>query len=121
MTQWAQADLDRLGGTGEVRIEPARPDGSVRKGTPIWIVRVGDELYIRSYKGGGGAWFRHATAVGEGRIGGVDVTFVAPGPDDASRAAIDAEYRRKYGSGVYVDAMVADRAAEATLKLLPAS
>src|ERR671929_104609 len=50
-------------------------------GTPvtIWVVRVGDDLYVRSWHGRGGAWFRGTQGRHEGRIpaGGVeqDVTF----------------------------------------------
>jgi 4-carboxymuconolactone decarboxylase len=38
------------------------------------VVRVGDELYVRSYRGQGGAWYRAVQRRPEGRIrtGGVD-------------------------------------------------
>ena len=53
------------------------------------------------------------------RAGGVErsVSFVEA--DDDLRAAMDEAYRAKYGSGMYVDAMVAPSAAEAALKMVP--
>jgi len=46
----------------------------------IWVVRDGDELYVRSANGRDSAWFRGVQVRHEGRIwaGGVekDVTFV---------------------------------------------
>jgi hypothetical protein len=74
--------------------------------------RVGDDLYVRSWKGDGGAWFRAAQGRHEGHInvGGVgkDVTFVAQADADINQQ-IDAAYRTKYRrhGGRYVDPMVA--------------
>jgi hypothetical protein len=63
--------------------------------TTIWVVRVGDELSVRSYQGRRGSWFRHALHRHHGRIraGGVerDVTFDEP--DDADHDAIDQVFR----------------------------
>lgn len=89
---------------------------------PIWVVRDGDDLYVRSFRGSAGAWYRAARARPEGRIrsGGVDkdVTFVEvtdPGVNDR----IDTAYRTKYGryGASYVNPMVASR--DTTLKLVP--
>ena len=48
----------------------------------IWVVRVGDDVYIRSAYGPGNGWFRRAQASGTGRVKvpGLeqDVAFVAP-------------------------------------------
>ena len=64
----------------------------------IWVVRLGDDLYVRSVNGRTGAWFRGTQVRHEGHIqaGGVDkdVTFVEadPGINDQ----IDEAYRTKY-------------------------
>lgn len=40
----------------------------------IWVVRHGDDLYVRSYRGRSGSWFRGTQVRHEGHIqaGGVD-------------------------------------------------
>jgi hypothetical protein len=87
---------------------------------PIWIVRHDDDLYIRSYRGAAGSWYRAARRSGHARTraAGIerDVTLT---PHDGDRAAIDDAYRAIQGRSIYVDAMVADAAAATTLKLTP--
>jgi hypothetical protein len=72
-------ELARIGAADELRIAPRRRDGTPRNPVTIWVVRHGDGLYVRSWRGDG-AWFRAAQDSGEGHIraGGVgkDVTFV---------------------------------------------
>jgi len=48
MTSWSQDDLDRLGGAGEIEVSSVRSDGSLSRPRTVWIVRVGDQLYLRS-------------------------------------------------------------------------
>jgi hypothetical protein len=124
MTTWTSDELSRIEAANELEIAPLRGDGTLRKPTPIWVVRHGDDLYVRSYRGAGSSRFRAAQASGEGHIrsGGVDkdVTF-AQETDPGINNRIDALYRSKYRSygGTYVDPMVADQARGATLKLAP--
>jgi hypothetical protein len=123
MTNWTNEQLDVLGGAGEVDIAPRRDDGTASRSTTIWIVRVGDDLYVRSYRGTSGSWYRTATRTKRGRVhvGGhrYDANFEPA--TDAHRQDVDAAYRAKYGRSSYVDAMVSDAAAATTLHLLPAS
>ena len=51
MSTWSQDDLDRLGGAGEVEVSSVRRDGSLSRARTVWIVRVGDQLYLRSVNG----------------------------------------------------------------------
>jgi hypothetical protein len=124
MTAWTGDELARIGTADELDIAPLRPDGTLRNPVTIWVVRHGDDLYVRSYRGPGGAWFRGALARHEGHIraGGVDknVTFAAE-TDPAVNDQIDAAYRAKYHrySGTYVDPMVTPAARATTLKLVP--
>src|SRR5262245_9737260 len=57
-----------------------RPDGTLRKPVTIWVVRLGNELYVRSGYGRTSTWFRGTQDRHEGHIhaGGVDkdVRFV---------------------------------------------
>ncbi|MDC2956719.1 DUF2255 family protein [Streptomyces gilvifuscus] len=122
MTAWTNDELTRIEHAEELRMAPSRSDGTPRTPAPIWVVRDGDDLYVRSFRGSAGAWYRAARASHEGRIrsGGVDkaVTLVEvtdPGVNDR----IDTAYRTKYGhyGARYIDPMVASR--DTTLKLVP--
>ena len=119
MTGWTSEELDRIGAVDELEVTPLRS----RRPVTIWVVRDGDDLYIRSWRGRSGSWFRAAQAQGEGRIsaGGVekDVDFV--GADDDVNDAVDAAYRAKYQrfGDTYVGPMVGPDARATTLKLVP--
>ncbi|MEQ6897467.1 DUF2255 family protein [Microbacterium sp. KR10-403] len=118
---WTDEELDAIGAAGELTIATERADGTTRTPVPIWVVRVGDEIFVRSWKGSGGAWFRQATRLPRARIqaGGVDRAVHLTATDPALRASIDRAYYDKYGRGPYVDAMVTDSAAASTLTLAP--
>jgi len=125
MTTWTSDELTKIGTAEELQIASRRHDGTLRKPVTIWVVRLSDDLYVRSYRGRGGAWFRAAQVRHEGRIqaGGVekDVTFVAEvAPDINDR--IDAAYRTKYRRyPQYVAPMLAPEVRAATIKLVPRS
>jgi hypothetical protein len=121
MSDWTADELDTIGAADELRIAALRADGSLRPYTTIWVVRVGSDLYVRSYRGRDGSWFRSVLRRPEGRIraGGLtrDVTFAELA--DADQAAIDQAYRSKYAQhgAAYVDPMVSPAARTATLRL----
>ena len=90
----------------------------------MWVVRVGDDLYVRAVKGRTGPWFRGTQSRHAGRIrsGGVEkeVTFVEA-PDSPHHKEIDAAYRAKYSHypKSYTDACLTPEAQAATIKLVP--
>ena len=98
MTRWTDDELRRVGDATELRLASRRCDGSLRLYVTMWVVRVHDDLYVRSAGGPGRPWYRHALASGRGHIwaGGIetDVTFCQAGDD--IQAAIDAAYHDKY-------------------------
>src|SRR2546427_5957927 len=98
MTGWTNEELTRIEGADELEIASLRRDGTLRSPVTIWVVRDGDDLYVRSVNGRTAAWFRGTQVRHEGRIraGGVekDVTFVDVDDDMADR--IDDAYRDKY-------------------------
>jgi hypothetical protein len=79
MTGWTSNELAKIEGADELRIASLRRDGTLRNPVTIWVVRLGDDLYVRSVGGQAGAWFRGTPVRREGWIsaGGVekDVTF----------------------------------------------
>lgn len=115
--------LDRIGRTDEIQIATPGDDGMLRDPVPVWVVRHGDALYVRSYRGRDGAWWQRATDQGHGRISAngvdTDVTFTRVTDDDLD-AEIDAAYRDKYGryGPRYLEPMVSPAARATTLKLV---
>ncbi|MGC1376697.1 MAG: DUF2255 family protein [Anaerolineales bacterium] len=123
MTTWTNDELNKVGTAEELEIAPLREDGTLRKPVTIWVVRVGDDLYVRSANGRASAWFRGVLARHEGRIqaGGVekDVTFVEE-TDPTVNDQIDAAYLAKYRRyPQYVSPMVTPDVRAATIKLTP--
>jgi hypothetical protein len=119
---WTSNELDRIGAADELHIAARGCDGILRKPVPIWVVRVADDLYVRSWRGPAGAWFRAARARGEGHIsaGGVDKDVAFADAGQEVNDAIDAAYRDKYGRyPSYVEPMISDQARATTLKLMP--
>jgi len=123
MTTWTNDELTRIGSAEELEIQSARPDGTLRKPVTIWVVRAGDDLYIRAVKGRTGPWFRHATQTQAGHIraGGVDTDAVFTDVGNDLNDEIDAAYRAKYGhySSSIFEPVVADKARSATLRIVP--
>ena len=123
MTNWTADELDRIGRSDELEVSSQRPDGSLRPYVTIWVVRSGEDLYVRSAYGPDNGWFRRAKASDKGRIraGGVerDVAFEAtePSVDADLHAAYHAKYDR-YGPR-FVGPVVSPEAARATLRLVP--
>ncbi|MCB0025174.1 MAG: DUF2255 family protein [Caldilinea sp.] len=123
MSVWTSAELDKIGSAEELEIAPLRQDGTLRKPVIIWVVCVGDELYVRSYRGRDSAWFRGVQVQHAGHIsaGGVekDVAFVAE-TDPAVNDKVDAAYRTKYGRyPQYVAPMLTPEVRATTIKLTP--
>jgi len=122
MSDWTAEELGNIGSADELEIAPLREDGSLRPFVTIWVVRVGDDLYVRSYRGHNGVWFRSALRRPQGRIraGGVDREVDFAPSDDADQDAIDQAYRTKYAryASTYVDPMLSPDARAATLRLV---
>ena len=121
MTTWTRDDLDKIGAAEELQIVPLRRDGTLRKSVIIWVVRLGDDLYVRSVNGRTAAWFRNTRVRHAGRIqaGGIDkdVTFVDANP--ALNDQIDAVYRSKYRRYAFsiINSIMSPMARSATIKL----
>ena len=114
-------ELDRIGGAEELKITPLAADGTARRTVPIWVVRAGDELFVRSWRGTNGGWFRAARSTHSGRIdaAGVEREVALLDAADEANDAVDAAYRVKYGRyPSYVEPMVAPEARATTLKLI---
>ena len=121
---WSPDELAAFEAADEVRLAVRRTDGTLRRPVTIWLVRVGDDLFVRSVNGSSATWYRPVQARHEGHLeaggtGGRDVALelAGPGLDDQ----IDAAYQAKYRSypDTYVNAIIAGAARETSLRLLP--
>ena len=125
MMTWTSDELSKIGAAEELEIASLRRDGTMRNPVTIWVVRHGDDLYVRSVNGRTAAWFRGTQVRHEGHIqaGGVDkdVTFVDADPDINDQ--IDAAYRTKYHryAASIISHIVSPEARSATIKLVPRS
>ena len=129
MTAWTSDELDKIGRTEELQIASLRRDGTLSNPVTLWVVRDGDDLYVRSVKGRDGAWFRATQVRRAGRIqaggndkaGGIDkdVAFVDADPEINDQ--IDAAYRSKYRryAPSIVSHVVSPEARSTTIKLVP--
>ena len=122
MATWSSDELTRIAAAEEVRIAALRTDGTLRKPVIVWIVRAGDELYVRSVKGRNAAWFRGVQVRHEGSLqaAGVnkEVDFVEV--VDTDQHEVDAAYRSKYARyPSIVPSVLTPETRTTTLRLVP--
>ena len=124
MTTWTDEELNKIAKAEELDIMSRRADGTLRDPVTIWVVRHGDDLFIRAVKGRTGPWFRGTQTRHEGRIqaGGFerDVAFVQVMDPEINRQ-IDVAYRTKYRryAANIVGSVLTPESRAATLKLVP--
>lgn len=124
MTTWTTDELNKIGNAEELQIASLRRDDTLRNPVTIWVVRVGDDLYVHSVYGRGSAWFLGTQTRHEGHIraGGInkDVSLVEE-TDPNVNEQIDAAYRTPYCryAASIINAIVSSEARSATIKLVP--
>lgn len=124
MATWTSDELAKIDAADELQLASLRRDDTLRKPVTIWVVRDGDDLYVRSMHGPAGAWFRRTQTTNAGRIsaGGVDkdVAFVVD-TESALNDRVDAAFRtkyRRYGER-FIRSVVNSGARESTIRLVP--
>ena len=121
-TTWTSDELSTIGAAEELQIAPLRQDGSLPKPVTIWVVRDGDDLFVRSVNGRTAVWFRGAQVRHEAHIhaGSVDKDVLLVETNDLNDA-IDTAYRTKYRryDANTVNSDLTPQARAATLKLMP--
>ena len=121
---WSEEELQRFGDAVELRLATVRRDGSLRKAFRVWVVRTGDQVFVRAVGGRESPWFHGARSRHEGRVSvpglTADVGLVEWDGSADEVEAIDAAYRAKYGRyASLVGSTVTDLARSATLELVP--
>ena len=127
-TNWSTEDLEQIGRAEELQIATKRADGTLRRWVPIWVVCVGDQVYVRTWYRRDNGWFGHVLGSRRARIRvpglEVDVGVEDVGSDKEDRAElranVDAAYHAKYArhGGPSVDGMTSDTAAATTMRLV---
>jgi hypothetical protein len=122
MAAWTSDELDAIGAAEELYLASVRTDDTLRKPVTMWVVRNGDDMYVRSVNGRKASWFRGAQNRHEARIraGGLEKDVGLVEIDDVDDE-LDKAYSEKYG-GRYpgiVPSIVTSEARAATLKLVP--
>ena len=123
MPMWTNNELTTIATAEELTIASLRRDGTLRTPVIIWVVRHGEDLYVRSVKGRSASWFRSTQVRHEGRIqaGSIDkeVTFMDASADlnDQIDAAYCSKYHR-YAASI-INSIISPTARSATLKLVP--
>lgn len=125
MTTWTTDERTQIGSAEELEIASRRADVTLRKSVTIWVIRLDDDLYVRSVNGRTSAWFSGVQERHEGRIeaGGItkDVAFLEVNTDASLNDQIDAVYRSKYSryAKSIIDRITCKEARSATIKLVP--
>ena len=122
MAAWTDDELQRISESDELEIAAVRRDGTLREGRPIWVVRAGDDLYVRAAYGSASGWHRVARASGLARIraGGVQKDVMVDDADEAVLDQVDAAYRSKYSRYASIVDSITDAEHRATtLRLVP--
>jgi hypothetical protein len=124
MPEWTPDELTKIGQADELELASLRRDGSLRNPVTMWVIREGDQLYVRSMHGRSGAWFRGTQTRHQGHIrsAGIDkdVAFVVD-TGAAVNDRIDQAYRSKYhryGANI-IGSVVNPESRASTIKLVP--
>lgn len=131
---WSTEQLQLLDAAVELNIAVPRPDGALGRWTTVWVVCVGQGVFVRSWHRRETGWFGRAVTTGRARIRAIgletDVAVVDLGrTGDRSGEEpqlqgelfdeVDSAYRTKYGAfgDATVRAMVSAHARVTTLRL----
>jgi hypothetical protein len=119
---WNPNELRHISAARELEIAGKRADGTLRPWVPIWVVAVGDQVYVRTWYRRDTGWFGRVLSSGQARIRvpgletDVAVEDVGAGSPEF-RSGVDLAYRTKYGPTGGTERMITAEAAAATLRL----
>lgn len=117
-----ESDLALLDQLEEIEVETQSAEGAVHR-TIVWPVVRDGTVYLRSYKGPAGRWYREAVArpavvlIADGHR--LPATAVSAS-DPASVVACSTALRAKYRGDTSLRAMLAADTLATTLRLVPA-
>jgi hypothetical protein len=113
-------DADTLRALRDVREAAIRTEKHPKSAVIIWVVVADDEVFVRSWRGSQGRWYRDLAAGGPGTLefAGCRLAVRAiPASDPASVARASREYLRKYQRSSHAQEMVRSEVLPTTLRL----
>jgi hypothetical protein len=118
---WSAEQLQQIDSSRELQIATVRNDGTLHTWVSIWVVRVGDDVYVRTWYRRDTGWFGRAVSQRRARIRvpalETEVAIEDMGDSTAElQSKVNAAYRTKYGL-VGHRSMVTDDAVATTLRL----
>ena len=120
--RFPEPDLAALAAAEEIDIETRAADGTVHR-TIVWVMVQDGEVFLRSYKGPAGRWYRETLADPSVALH-VDGRRLAaralPATDPASVEACSEGLREKYARSHSLRAMLAPGVLPTTLRVVPA-
>jgi hypothetical protein len=117
----AQNPLVHVADSEEIVIGFSRPDGRSHS-THVWVVRAGDDIYVRSMYGERGGWFRRLSANPDGYVrdgSHLHPVRAEPVTDPGMLDAVTRAYAEKYKDSRSVQSLLTDESRRATFRLVP--
>ena len=119
MTSFDADTLRSLREVAEVRIRTGKhPQSAV----VIWVVADDDNVFVRSFRGAKGRWYRDLVAGGPATLEFAGQTLAVqavPANDSAAIERVSREFLRKYRTSSYAQATVQPDILATTLRLDP--
>ena len=106
----------------DVREVVIRTEKHPKSAVVIWVVVAGEEVFVRSWRGTKGRWYRDLAAGGPATLefaGRRLAVQAIPAADPAAVAGASREYLRKYHRSPYAQTMVKPENLPTTLRLKP--
>jgi hypothetical protein len=119
MTNFDAATLRELSSAREVAI---RTEKHTKSAVVIWVVVADDEVFVRSWRGTKGRWYRDLAAGGPATLefaGRRRPVQAIPASDSTAVARASHEFLRKYQPSPHAQEMVQSEVLPTTLRLEP--
>ncbi len=119
MTSFDADTLHALREVPEVRI---RTEKHPKSAVVIWVVVADDDVFVRSFRGAEGRWYRDLAAGGPATLefaGQRLAVRAIPANEPAAIDRVSREFLRKYRTSSYAQAMVQPDTLSTTLRLEP--
>ena len=115
-------DADTLRALRDVKEVRIRTEKHPRTAVVIWVVVADDEVFVRSWRGAKGRWYRDIAAGGPATLefdGRRLAVQAIPASDPAAVDRASREFLRKYQTSAHAQEMVRSEILPTTLRLEP--